>query len=476
MVKSKEPNSSNAFAIVIMAAGKGTRLKSRRAKVLHRVGGKPLLAQVIASASQVVDPGNIHVVIGHQAEEVRAAVAHTGVNFVLQEEQRGTGHAIMCAREQVQHYENILVLSGDVPLIQPATIEQLRDFHLKHKAAMTILTAEPADPYGYGRIVRSSASSDHVTAIVEQKALKRQQEKLREINSGIYGFAAKPLFSNIDRLKTDNVHGEFYLTDMAAILVRTRARVLALKAKNPAEVLGANTLAELVELDAMLRSRKARALMDCGVTIYRPETCVIDSDVEIGSDTVIEPFVQILGRTRIGSDCSIRSYSIIRDSQIGDNVQVRPGCIIDQSIVAADALLGPYSHLRPGSDVGAGAHVGNFVEVKKTKLGRGAKANHLSYLGDAEVGAGVNVGAGTITCNYDGVNKHVTVIEEGAFIGSDSTLVAPVRVGKGAYVAAGSTITDDVPPDALALGRGRQAVKEGWAKERRAQQAKAKGK
>ena len=476
MVKSKEPDSSNAFAIVIMAAGKGTRLKSRRAKVLHQVGGKPLLAQVIASASQVVDAEDIYVVIGHQAEEVRTAVGHTGVNFVLQKDQRGTGHAIMCAREQVQHYENILVLSGDVPLIQPATIEQLRDFHLKHKAAMTILTAEPADPYGYGRIVRSTASSDNVAAIVEQKALKPQQEKLREINSGIYAFATKPLLSNIDRLKTDNVHGEFYLTDMAAVLVRTKARVVALKAKDPAEVLGANTLAELVELDAMLRLHKARALMDSGVTIYRPETCVIDSDVEIGPDTVIEPFVQVLGKTLIGSDCYIRSYSIIRDSQIGDRVQVRPGCIIDQSLVAAEALLGPYSHLRPGSDVAAGAHVGNFVELKKTKLGKGAKANHLSYLGDAEVGAGVNVGAGTITCNYDGVNKHVTVIEEGAFIGSDSTLVAPVRVGKGAYVAAGSTITDNVPPDALALGRARQAVKEGWAKERRRQQAKAKGK
>jgi bifunctional UDP-N-acetylglucosamine pyrophosphorylase / glucosamine-1-phosphate N-acetyltransferase len=474
MVRNKESISAKAFAIVIMAAGKGTRLKSRRAKVLHQVGGKPLLAHVIAAASQVLEPGNIYVVIGHQAEEVRAAVEHTGVNFVLQEDQRGTGHAIMCARDQVQQHENILVLSGDVPLIQPATVAQLRDFHLAHKAAMTILTAEPADPFGYGRIIRTSSSSDSVKAIVEQRALNRQQEKLREINSGIYAFATKPLFANIDRLKTDNVHGEFYLTDMAAILVRAKARVVALKAKDPAEVLGANTLAELVELDAMLRSRKARALMDSGVTVYRPETCVIDSDVEIEPDTVIEPFVQILGKTCIGTGCHIRSYSIIRDSQIGDNVQIRPGCIIDQSNVAAEVLLGPYSHLRPGSDVGEGAHVGNFVEVKKTRLGKGAKANHLSYLGDAEIGAGVNVGAGTITCNYDGVNKHVTVIEDGAFIGSDSTLVAPVRVGKDSYVAAGSTITENVPPDALALGRARQAVKEGWAKERRARQHKSK--
>lgn len=474
MAKKQEPVSLNKSAIVIMAAGKGTRLKSRRAKVLHEVGGKPLLAHVIASAGRIVDPANIYVVIGHQADEVRAAVAPTGVQFVLQEDQRGTGHAIMCARGQVQQYDNILVLSGDVPLIQPETVGRLLDFHLAHKAAMTILTAEPDNPFGYGRIIRGSSSSDSVKAIVEQKALKRGQGKIREINSGIYAFTTKALFANIDGLKTDNVHGEFYLTDMAAILMRSKARVVALKANDPAEVLGANTLAEMAELDALLRSRKARALMDSGVTIYRPETCVIDSDVEIAPDTVIEPFVQILGKTRIGSGCLVRSYSIIRDSQIGENVQIRPGCIIDQSTVAPEVLLGPYSHVRPGSDLGQGAHVGNFVEVKKTRMGKGAKANHLSYLGDADVGAGVNVGAGTITCNYDGVNKHMTVIEDGAFIGSDATLVAPVRVGKGSYIAAGSTITDDVPADALALGRGRQAVKEGWAKERRTKQSKAK--
>jgi bifunctional UDP-N-acetylglucosamine pyrophosphorylase/glucosamine-1-phosphate N-acetyltransferase len=311
-----------------------------------------------------------------------------------------------------------------------------------------------------------------VQAIVEQKALKPQQEKIREINSGIYAFSSKALFANINRLKADNAHREFYLTDMAAILVGDKARVVGLRAEDPAEVLGANTLAELAELDAILRSRKARALMESGVAIYRPETCVIDADVEIGADTVIEPFVQILGRTRIGSDCHIRSYSVVRDSQIGDKVQIRPGCVIDQSQVASEVLLGPYSHLRPGADIAEGAHVGNFVEVKKSRLGRGAKANHLTYIGDAEIGAGVNVGAGTITCNYDGVNKHTTIIEEGAFIGSDSTLVAPVRVGKGSYVGAGSTITNDVPPDSLALGRGRQVVKEGWAKQRREQKIK----
>jgi bifunctional UDP-N-acetylglucosamine pyrophosphorylase/glucosamine-1-phosphate N-acetyltransferase len=373
----------------------------------------------------------------------------------------------MCAREQVVSYKNILVLSGDVPLIQPETIARLRDFHLSKKAAMTILTAAPSDPFGYGRVIRAGSSSDRVKAIVEQKALTKSQQKEREINSGIYAFATKPLFANIDRLSTDNAHRELYLTDMAALLVKS-------KASDPGEVLGANTLAELSSLDAVMRARKCADLMAAGVSIYRPETCVIDPDVEIGADTILEPFVQILGRTRIGSDCRIRSFSVISDSQISDNVLLRSGCIIDQSTIAAGAQLGPYAHVRPGSEIGEGAHVGNFVETKKTRMGRGSKANHLTYLGDSDIGAGVNVGAGTITCNYDGAHKHMTVIEEGAFIGSDATLVAPVRIGKGAYVAAGSTITEDVPADALALGRTRQITKEGWARQRRDERAKRK--
>lgn len=457
-----------------MAAGKGTRLKSKRAKVLHEIGGKPLLAHVISAAAQIVAAENIYVVIGHQADAVRSAVAESGVKFVLQKPQKGTGHAIMCAREQVRQHENFLVLYGDVPLVRPATIAKLRDFHLSRKAAMTILTAEPDDPTGYGRIIRRSPSSDTVKAIVEQKALNRHQEKVREINSGIYAFATMPLLANLDRLKTNNAHGEFYLTDMAALLSKSRGNgpVVALKAADSAEVLGANTLVELADLDATLRLRKARELMESGVTIYRPETCVIDSDVEVAADTIIDPFVQLLGKTRVGADCHIRSYSVIRDSQIANRVQVRAGSILDQSQVGSDAVLGPYSHLRPGADLAEGVHVGNFVEVKKTRLGRGSKANHLAYLGDSEIGAGVNVGAGTITCNYDGTRKHVTNIDEGAFIGSNSTLVAPVRVGKGAYVAAGSTITQEVPADALALGRARQTVKEGWAKQRQSRHRK----
>jgi bifunctional UDP-N-acetylglucosamine pyrophosphorylase / glucosamine-1-phosphate N-acetyltransferase len=259
---------------------------------------------------------------------------------------------------------------------------------------------------------------------------------------------------------------------MAGVLRRARKRVIAWKTQNPAEILGGNTRAELADIDHFLRMTMARQLMTEGVTIFYPATCVIDSDVSVAADTVIEPYVQLLGTTRIGTGCRVRSYSVVRDCEIGDDVTIRPGCIMEDSRIGAGAIIGPYSHLRPGSEIGEGAHVGNFVETKKIKLGKGSKANHLTYLGDAEIGAGVNIGAGTITCNYDGVHKHKTVIDDGVFVGSDSTLVAPVRVGKGAYIAAASCITDDVPEDALALGRARQVVKESWAKQKRPQQAK----
>jgi bifunctional UDP-N-acetylglucosamine pyrophosphorylase / glucosamine-1-phosphate N-acetyltransferase len=455
------------FGIAIMAAGKGTRLRSKRPKVLHEIGGRPLLEHVIRAAAQIVPAQDVVAIVGHEAEKVKAAVAHTGVKFALQAEQRGTGHAVMSAREALQGFEHVIVLSGDVPLIQPETIAQVRDFHLQQKAAMTILTAVPEDPTGYGRVLRKVKRKPDVTAIVEQKALKKSQLNAPEINSGIYAFATKDLWSYIDKLTTNNAHGEYYLTDLAVLLVKAKKKVVATRAASDLEVLGANTIAELVTLDAGMRAAKARELMANGVTIVRTDTCFIDSDVQIGADTVIEPFVHITGTTRIGEDCRIRSFSVIHNSQIADGVTVRPGCIMDNAKVATGAIIGPYSHLRPGSDIGENAHIGNFVETKKVKMGRGSKANHLTYLGDAEIGSGVNVGAGTITCNYDGVNKHLTRIEDGVFVGSDSTLVAPVTIGAGAYVGAASCITEDVPADALAIGRGKQINKEGWAKAKR---------
>jgi bifunctional UDP-N-acetylglucosamine pyrophosphorylase/glucosamine-1-phosphate N-acetyltransferase len=455
------------IAIAIMAAGKGTRLKSKYPKVLHEVGGKSLLSHVIAAARHVVPPEDIFAIIGHEAERVRAAMASSGIGFVVQEQQHGTGHALMVARQALALYDTIIVLSGDAPLISTASIQKLRDFHSSKKAAMTLLTADLANPAGYGRVVRKATRSDDVKAIVEEKTATAAQRKIHEINSGFYAFDGKTLFGNIDKLSTDNPHGEYYLTDLAAILAKANKRVVATRADDPSEILGGNTRAELVDIDQRMRAAKCQELMTEGVTIFYPQTCVIDNDVEIAADTVIEPFVQILGSTRVGGECRIRSYSVIRNSEIGDGVLIRPGCILEDSTVKANATLGPYSHLRPGSEIGEGAHVGNFVETKKIKLGKGSKANHLTYLGDAEIGEGVNIGAGTITCNYDGENKHKTIIEDRVFVGSNATLVAPVRIKQGAYIAAGSSITSDIPEDSLALGRARQIVKEGWAKRKR---------
>jgi bifunctional UDP-N-acetylglucosamine pyrophosphorylase/glucosamine-1-phosphate N-acetyltransferase len=458
------------FAIAILAAGKGTRLKSRHPKVLHRIAGKPLLEHVITAAAQVVSPADIFVVIGHEAQQVEHAVARTGVNFVLQTDQRGTGHALLMARQALANYDYFLVLSGDVPLIRPETIRRVRDFHLESGAAMTILTAQVDDPSGYGRIVRRrehGAPTDAVDAIVEHKSARPEQLAVREINSGIYAFSSAPVFAHLDKLKTDNPHGEFYLTDMAAILNRVGQKVAALCADGAAEILGVNTRADLAQLDALLRRRKADDLMADGVTIFRPETCTVDAGVEVGPDTVIEPFAQLLGNTRVGRDCHISSFSVITDSELGDAVTLKPGCVLTGCKVEDGAILGPYCHLRPGAEVGVSAHVGNFVELKKTRLGKGSKANHLSYLGDAVIGEKVNVGAGTITCNYDGTHKHQTVIDDGVFVGSDTVLVAPVKIGRGAYLGAASCITDDVPANALALGRARQINKEGWTRKQR---------
>jgi bifunctional UDP-N-acetylglucosamine pyrophosphorylase/glucosamine-1-phosphate N-acetyltransferase len=464
--------SSVRVAIAILAAGKGTRLKSKHPKVLHEVGGKPLLAHVIAAAAEIVPAADVYAIIGHEADRVRDAVTASGINFVLQTEQHGTGHALMVAREALAPYDLIIVLYGDAPLITAQTIRKLRDFHISKKAAMTVLTAEVENPTGYGRIVRKKAGSDDIQAIVEQKHLSPAQQKIHEINSGFYAFEAQPLFSHIDQLSTNNHHGEFYLTDLASILGKAEQRVVAVVADNPFEVLGGNTRADLAEIDQHMRMAKCQKLMAEGVTILFPGTCMIDNDVEVGADTIIEPFVQLRGNTRVGSDTRIGSYSVIINCEIGDQVLVQTGCVLEYSTVRARASMGPYSHLRPGCEICEDAHVGNFVELKKSRLGKGSKANHLTYLGDSEIGEKVNVGAGTITCNYDGVNKHKTIIEDNVFVGSDSILIAPIRIGKGAYVAAATTVTEDVPPDSLALARVRQINKEGWAKEKR-EKAKA---
>jgi bifunctional UDP-N-acetylglucosamine pyrophosphorylase/glucosamine-1-phosphate N-acetyltransferase len=470
---------ANGFAVAIMAAGKGTRLNSKRPKVLHEVGGRALLLHVVRAAKTLVPANHIFCITGHEAERVQAAAASSGVNFVVQQPQRGTGHAMQVLKAWFELSGNpipkhFLVLSGDVPLIRTETLAALCQMHLQQHAAMTILTAVPKDPTGYGRVLRRAENTPDVAAIVEQKALTPVQLAAPEINSGIYCFETAALFSKLDLLSCDNAHGEFYLTDVAELLVADGQRVVALQAESVDEVLGANTIAEMMHLDGSMRAAAARRLMAQGVTIFRPDTCIIDAEVTVGPDTVIEPYVQLLGATRIGSECCIRSYSVIQDSQLGNGVTVRNGCILDLAEVGDGAVLGPYAHLRPESRIGEQAHVGNFCETKKTTLGRGSKANHLSYLGDAVIGEGVNIGAGVITCNYDGERKHTTTIGDGVFVGSDSTLVAPVSLGDGAYVGAGSCITHPVPAGALAIGRAQQITKEGWAAARRAAKAAAR--
>jgi bifunctional UDP-N-acetylglucosamine pyrophosphorylase/glucosamine-1-phosphate N-acetyltransferase len=454
------------ITIVILAAGQGTRMKSRKAKVLHRAGGQSLIEHVVDTALRLTAPDRVWVVVGHQADQVRQAVGNRGVGFIEQREQKGTGHALMVGHEALARLDGqLMILYGDGPLISAATLERLASEQRQSGAAGALITTLLDNPTGYGRVLRDADGA--VAAIVEQKAATPQQLLVKEINSGIYCFRAADFWARLDQIRPDNPAREYYLTDIVEILNRAGQRVRALRVENPAEVLGINNRLELAEADALFRKRKVEELMLDGVTIEKPETVSIDARARIGVDTVIEPFVRISGSTVIGEQCTIGACSILEDAALGDGVQVGPFTWIADSRLEEGAQVGPYARLRMGVHVEAGAHIGNFVELKKTRLGAGAKAMHLAYLGDSDIGQKVNIGAGTITCNYDGVQKHKTIIGDGAFVGSNSTLVAPVEIGSGAYLAAGSVITKPVPPNALGLGRAHQVVKENWASQRR---------
>jgi bifunctional UDP-N-acetylglucosamine pyrophosphorylase/glucosamine-1-phosphate N-acetyltransferase len=452
--------------VVILAAGLGTRMKSRMAKVLHRAGGKTLLQHVVDTSLALTTAERIFVVVGHQAEAVRQSIAIPCIGFVEQKEQKGTGHAVIIGREQLAGLDGyLMILYGDCPLLQVDTLHRLIAQETAGDAAGVLMSAIMDDPTGYGRVVRTVDGS--VREVVEQKAGTPEQLAIREANMGIYCFRADLFWKHVDEIQPDNPAKEYYLTDMPAILSRAGHRVEAMQIADPNEALGINDRAQLAEVDAIFRERKRRQLMRDGVTLVKPETITVDTDVEIGTDTIVEPFAQILGKTRIGADCTVGACSIVQDSVLDDEVQVGAFTMVATSNVGKGAHVGPYARLRMENQVEAGAHIGNFVELKKTRMGAGAKANHLAYLGDSAIGAKSNIGAGTITCNYDGVAKHPTTIGAGAFVGSNSTLVAPVTIGDGAYTGAGSVITEDVPADALALGRARQAIREGWAKKRR---------
>ena len=456
--------------VVVLAAGKGTRMKSQLPKVLHRISGLSIIERVLRTAA-ALKPSSVTIVVGHGGDDVRKSLGkRTRLQFVTQEQQLGTGHALLQTRKLLEGRTGTLVLlSGDAPLLTAASVQSLLATHQEAGAAATVITANFPRPFGYGRIVRTNGK---ISKIVEERDTTSAQKAITEINSGIYAFDLAPLFAALDSIGTANKQGEYYLPDLVAIYRKQKRPVTTWTVERGDEIRGINSRTELAEVTTMVRQQKNEELMAAGVTLIDPATTYVDADVVVGPDTVIYPCVFLEGSTKIGAACEIHSGTRIVNSTIGDRVCVRNHTVVTDSTVEAGSFLGPFAHIRPGSEVGEDVHIGNFVELKKTTMGQGAKANHLAYLGDSTIGPKTNVGAGTITCNYDGEKKHRTVIGSNVFVGSNSTLVAPVTLADGSYIAAGSAVTSDVPSGALAIGRSRQENKEGWVEQRK---QKAKG-
>lgn len=444
-------------------------MRSRKAKVLHEAGGLPLVEHVVRAALKFTRPELITVVVGHQADVVEAELQRYGLTFALQQSPRGTGHALSCARHLAGSATLTLVLYGDTPLLTEATLDRLISQQRASDAAGTVVTTFVDNPTGYGRIVQEADGG--VRRIVEQKAGTAEELAIKEINSGIYCFRSADLWRELPVLPPNPASGEIYLTDLIEVFSQSGRRVARFVMEDASELLGINNRLELAQADAILRQRKVEALMLAGVTIEKPETVTIDPDVQIGQDTIVGPHAVILGNTRIGDSCHIGASTVISNATLADGVIVKPFTSVDDSILGEGTDVGPFARLRNKNRLGANVHIGNFVELKNAQLSDGVKAGHLTYLGDAEVGAKTNVGAGSITCNYDGISKHRTKIGESVFIGSNSILVAPIQIGDGAFTAAGSVLTEDIPADALGVGRARQENRDGWAKLRRAKMA-----
>jgi bifunctional UDP-N-acetylglucosamine pyrophosphorylase / glucosamine-1-phosphate N-acetyltransferase len=456
------------IAAVVLAAGKGTRMKSERAKVLHQAAGRPIAFFPIRAAL-ALDASPVVVVIGHQAETVQEDLsrlfAGAPLRFALQAEQLGTGHAVRCAEEALRGFDgSVLILAADVPLIRAETLQKL--VSARQDADVALLTCRAKDPRGYGRVVRREDGS--VARIVEEKDASAQERGISEINASIYLVDARFLFSALRAVDRSNAQGEYYLTDIVA-----RGRAVAVEAEE-SEVSGVNDRAQLARSAAQLRERRNAQLMKDGVTLVDPAVTYVDEGIEVGADSVLEPMVSLRGKTKVGRNVRIGQGCVIVDSEIADGAEILPYTHMTESRIGPGAVVGPFARLRPGAQLAERAKVGNFVELKKTLLGKGSKASHLSYLGDAVIGEGCNVGAGTITCNYDGKNKLATTIEDGAFIGSDSQLVAPVKIGKNAYVGSGTTVREDVPPGALAVSAGKQRNIEGWVEKKAPRKAPKK--
>ncbi len=456
MAPTREP-----VSVIILAAGMGTRMKSRRIKLLHEVAGRPMVSHVIDCAL-ALRPRQLITVIGHQAEEVRGAMDGVPTDFVLQKNQRGTGHAVIkaVAELKLRNKGQLLILNGDLPTLRPATLRSVLSRHRRSGAALTVLTARLTDASGYGRIIRGPHGG--IQEIVEDRDATSDQRRILEINVGIYCADPARLLPVLDKIRPNNTQREYYLTDAVHRLIRMGEKVVAVCHNDAEEVMGVNSRVELAKATRTLYSRKNDALQNAGVTILDSNRTWVDPRAKIGKDTVLFPDVLMEGPVVLGEGCTVRSGSRIADSRLGNSVTINDHSVITDSQIADGVQVGPFAHLRPGTRLDAGSKVGNFVEVKKSRLREGVKASHLSYLGDADIGENSNIGAGTITCNYDGVHKHQTTLGKDVFIGSDSQLVAPVKIGDGAYIGAGSTITKDVPAGALAVARGRQFNKEGW--------------
>ncbi|MCD6583015.1 MAG: bifunctional UDP-N-acetylglucosamine diphosphorylase/glucosamine-1-phosphate N-acetyltransferase GlmU [Desulfuromusa sp.] len=450
---------NKGLAAVILAAGKGTRMRSALPKVLHPICGEPMLYYPLAAARQA-GFSQLKVVIGHQAERVSQAFSDEDVTWVKQTDQLGTGHALMCAADSLRGYSGPLLLHcGDVPLLKPGTLQQLLKYHSQQKSTVTVLTAQMPNPQGYGRIIRDG---EQILQIIEEKEADEQQRQITEINAGTYLFDAAFVLSALRGLNKNNAQGEYYLTDVVAAAVAAGKKTRALCVDDPTEVMGINDRCQLAEAEVLMRWKINADLMFGGVSMVDPTTVYIDNGVEIGTDTILHPNVHLRGKTTIGKNCIIETGVVVVDSQIVDGVHLKAGSAIEESQIGPNCKIGPMAHLRPGTVLVGNNKIGNFVETKKIQMGEKAQASHLTYLGDAEIGRNVNFGCGTITCNYDGVNKHITIVEDDVFVGSDCQFIAPVKIGRNSLIAAGSTITKDVPPDSLALSRTDQKNIDGW--------------
>ena len=453
----------SSLAAVVLCAGKGTRMSSARAKVLHPLLGKPMGGYPISRALEV-GASNVVVVVGHQSDEVKQVLRQVfptqPLSFALQAPQHGTGHAVGCAEAALAEFRGaVLILSGDVPLLTRQTLQLLIEAYRASSGPLALLSFRPGDPTGYGRIVREGGRAKK---IVEHRDASQAERKIDEVNAGVYLADAEFLFKAVKTLSPRNAQGELYLTDIVA-----QASEVAVVEAPAEEIAGVNDRAQLAALTKLLQQRINLAHMKAGVSMVSPETTFIDEGVEIGADTVLGPMVTLRDGSRLGREVTVGQGCVVTRSVIGDGVELKPYSVLDEAQVGARSFIGPFARLRPGSELAEGVHLGNFVETKKTKVGKGSKANHLAYLGDAVIGEGCNIGAGVITCNYDGVNKYVTTIGDRVFVGTDSQLVAPVTLGNDTFIAAGTTVTEDVPAGALTLSRPPQVNKEGWTERRR---------